>query len=326
MSHKQLLGLSGCLLGCSLLAFAGCVPQGGEVPTGESGSGGAAAPAGTGGNANSAAGTGGAGTSAGTGGSSETGTGGSAAATGGSSGSIDNGTGGAGGSSAGTGGTTTATDAGSSPADTASPPPASAPGMADSESLYTCTHLIGINATQEWFGAGFEGMVENGKWQMVRVHSGFVDLWANANNGFWNTAPTSACATNSKTPDRIIFIGLRFEWTDKAQWVQALTSVVKNLKDKYPGVKRIELGSFVRGPGNKPCGNAPAYRSTIHPSQDQAIDEVVATDPKLLRASPHFEVTACSDFSGNPPHFAGNGGKNVAKVVGDYYTGKTAAK
>ena len=164
-------------------------------------------------------------------------------------------------------------------------------------------------------------MVDNAKWQMVRVHSGFVDLWAQPNGAFWNTNPTSPCAMNSKTPDRIIFIGLKFEWTDKKMWLDALTAVVKNLKDKYPGVKRIELGSFVRGPGNKPCSSRPAYRSTIHASQDDAIAEVVATDPVLLRASPKFEVTACSDFSGNPPHFSGAGTKNVAKIVGDYYSG-----
>jgi hypothetical protein len=317
MSHKQFVALIGCLVLGS--GFAGCVPPSGESSGGASGSGGgAAAPSGSGGAPAPAA-------TGGTTGTSSTG-GTPASSTGGTSGGSIDGTGGAS-APAGTGGAGPADTGGGTPAaDTAAPPGPSAPGMADPESNYTCTHLIGINATQEWFGAGFETMVDNAKWQLVRVHSGFVDLWANPNGAFWNTAPTSGCATNSKTPDRIIFIGLKFEWTDKTQWVQALTAVVKNLKDKYPGVKRIELGSFVRAPGNKPCGSAPAYRSTIHPSQDQAIDEVVATDPVLLRASPHFEVTACSDFSGNPPHFAGGGGKNVAKVVGDYYTGKVAAK
>jgi hypothetical protein len=320
MSYKQSFALVGRVALGSLMLGAACVPPSGET-TGSSGSGGAT---------NSPAGTGGA-PAASTGGSSGAATGGTpAAATGGTSGG-PTGTGG----STGTGGTASPTgtggsagDAAGTPAtDTGTPSPPSAPaGMADPQSNYTCTHLIGINATQEWYSAGFEQIVDNARWQMVRVHSGFVDLWANPSGDFWNTAATSGCAMNGKSPDRIIFIGLKFEWTDKAQWVQALTSVVKNLKDKYPGVKRIELGSFVRGPGNKPCGSRPAYRSTIHPSQDQAIDEVVATDPVLLRASPKFEVTACSDFSGNPPHFAGGGAKNVAKIVGDYYAGKTSAK
>jgi hypothetical protein len=165
-------------------------------------------------------------------------------------------------------------------------------------------------------------MVDNARWELVRVHSGFVDLWANPTSALWNTGPTSTCATNAKTPDRIIFVGLRVEWTDKAQWVQALTAVVKNLKAKYPSAKHIELATFVRAPGNKPCGSRPAYRSTIHPSQDEAIAEVVATEPGFLSASPKFEVDACSDFSGNPPHFSAAGTKVVAKKIAEHYAPK----
>jgi hypothetical protein len=194
--------------------------------------------------------------------------------------------------------------------------PATPPGPADA---FTCTLLIGINATAEWFNAGFETMVDGARWELVRVHSGFVDLWANPDSAFWSTAPTSACAMNPRAPDRIIFVGLRFEWTSKDQWVTALTGVVKNIKAKYPGIKRIELATFVRGPGNKPCGSAPAYRSTIHPSQDEAIAQVVATEPGLLLASPKFEVAACSEFSGNPPHFSSTGTKAVAARIAQHY-------
>ncbi len=312
-----------------LMGAAACMTPGGEAggddppaKGGQMATGGTPAGGSVGSGGSSPGGSGGAsGPSAG-------GAGGSApAATGGAPAEPGPAAGGSGGGGTGVGGSggSTGSDAASSPSDSSGGAPTpidSPPGAPDPESAFTCTHLIGINATAEWYGAGFETMVDNAKWQMVRVHSGFVDLWANPTAAAWNTGATSACATNSKTPDRVIFIGLRFEWTSKQQWVDALTAVVKNLKAKFPGLKRIELGTFVRGPGNKPCGSRPAYRSTIHPSQDEAIAEVVATDTKLLRASPKFEVTACSDFTGNPPHFAGGGARNVAKVVGDYYTGK----
>jgi hypothetical protein len=304
------------------LGAAACTPQGGEAPGNTSGSGGQSAASG------------GAGPSAATGGSSSASTGGSGGSTStggspGSGGSTPTASGGSPGST-GSGGAGGDSDDAGAPAGTDSAPAGTGgssgtpvpAGMAEPESMYTCTHLIGINATEEWFDAGFQSIVEDAKWQIVRVHSGFVDLWANPGNGFWNTKVSSPCAMNSDKPDRIIFVGLKFEWTDKKLWVDALTAVVKNLKDKYPGVKRIELSYFVRAPGNKPCGSAPGYRSTIHPSQDEATAEVVATDPVLLRASPKFEVTACSDFSGNPPHFSGTGNKNVAKLVGAWYTGK----
>jgi hypothetical protein len=309
-----------------LLAIgAACVPQSGEVmsPAEPGGSGGQVAPStgGATGGASGAASGGSVGSPAtASGGSTGSGAGGSPTASGGTSGGGE-------GSAAGSGGAgPSSTPADAAPAtDTAAPssPPATSPASGpDPESNFTCTLLIGINATAEWYGAGFEQIVDNAKWQMVRVHSGFVDLWAQPNSNFWNTNPTSPCAMNAKNPDRIIFIGLRFEWTSKQMWVDALNGVVKNIKAKYPGIKRVELGTFVRGPGNKPCGSRPAYRSTIHPSQDEAIAEVVATDPVLLRASPKFEATACSDFTGNPPHFGGAGAKNVAKLVGEYYAGK----
>ena len=46
---------------------------------------------------------------------------------------------------------------------------------------------------------------------------------------------------------------------------------------------------------------------------------MVATDPVLLKASPKFEATSCSDFSGNPPHFSAAGGKKVAAILGAHY-------
>jgi hypothetical protein len=100
--------------------------------------------------------------------------------------------------------------------------------------------------------------------------------------------------------------------------------VVKNIKDKFPGVKSIELATFVRAPGNKACPQRDAPRSTIHPSADEGIAKVVATDPVLLKASPKFEVTACSDFSGNPPHFTAAGGKKVAAIIAAHYNGAAA--
>jgi hypothetical protein len=306
------------------LGAAACTPQSGETGEGPSGSGGQAAASGGSGPTSSTGGstgttTGGSGPAA-TGGA--PGTGGAApTASGGSPGSTGSGGGGGEGADPEDAGPAPGKDGAATGSGGSGPAPAPT-GAAEPESLYSCTHLIGINATEEWFDAGFQSIVEDAKWQIVRVHSGFVDVWANPTSAFWNTKVSSPCAMNSDKPDRIIFVGLKFEWTDKKMWVDALTAVVKNLKAKFPSVKRIELSYYVRAPGNKPCGSAPPYRSTIHPSQDEATAEVVATDPVLLRAAPKLEVTACSDFSGNPPHFSSAGTKNVAKLVGDYYAGK----
>lgn len=196
------------------------------------------------------------------------------------------------------------------------PPPTT--GEPDTGS-YTCTLIIGINATQEWYSKGFETLVDNGKWELIRVHSGFVELWADPKNGVWNTGPSSACAQNAGNPDRVIFVALNFDTNTLEQWVPPLTAVVKNLQMKYPGVKRIELATFVRAPMNQPCPQAPDKRSTITPAEDQAIAMVAAANPGLVIASPKFEAKSCSEFSGNPPHPSAAGGTAWAKMMADHY-------
>jgi hypothetical protein len=193
------------------------------------------------------------------------------------------------------------------------------PPAGDNGESYSCTLIIGINATAEWYSRGFEQLVDNAKWELIRVHSGFVEIWADPKASVWGTGPTSACAKNGGNPDRIIFVALNFEYNTLAQWVPNLTAVVKNLQAKYPGVKRIELGTYVRAPGNKPCPQGPAYRSTITEAQDQANVMVAAANSALVTVSPKFEAKTCSEFSGNPPHPSASGGTAWAKMIAEHY-------
>src|SRR5579859_5326006 len=120
---------------------------------------------------------------------------------------------------------------------------------------YTCTLVFGILATQQFWG-DFEKLVNPAKWELIWVHSGFVELWANPNDPIWQTAITTPCAQNSKTPDRIIFVALNFNFMTLAEWLPPLTAAAKNLQTKYPSARRIELGTFVRAPNNMPCPQA----------------------------------------------------------------------
>jgi hypothetical protein len=252
------------------------------------------------------------GTPAATGG--KTGSGGTPAATGGTP--ANGGTGGTGGDDGtdvpGAGGSSTLPDAGATP--DAEPPTTGTPA-----GPFDCTLIIGINATSEWYTQGFENLVDNGKWEILRVHSGFVELWADPKNAVWGGSPSSACTKNANNPDRVIFIALNFDTTMLDQWVPPLTNVVKNLKAKYSNLKNIELGTFVRAPGNKPCPQAPAKRSTIAPAEDEAIAMVAAANPGLVTVSPKFEAKTCSEFSGNPPHPSAAGGKAWAAMMAEHY-------
>jgi len=205
--------------------------------------------------------------------------------------------------------------------DSAAPAPSDGPA-GPPPGNFTCTLIIGINATSEWYTRGFENLVDNGRWEIVRVHSGFVTLWADPKNGVWGTGPSSACTQNANNPDRVIFVGLQFDFTMLSEWLPPLQAVVKNLKDKYSNLKNIELATFVRAPGNNPCPQAPAKRSTIAPAEDEAITMVAAMNPGLVTISPKFEALNCNEFSGNPPHPSAAGGAAWAKRIADYYNGK----
>jgi hypothetical protein len=135
----------------------------------------------------------------------------------------------------------------------------------------------------------------------------------------WNTAITTPCAQSSNAPDRIVFVALNFNFNTLAEWLPPLTAAANNLHTKYPSAKRIELGTFVRAPGNMPCPQAPPPRSTISPAEDQAIAMVVQTNPALFAVAPPLEAKSCSDFTTNPPHPTPMGAANWAQEAAQYY-------
>jgi hypothetical protein len=186
---------------------------------------------------------------------------------------------------------------------------------------FNCTLLIGIASTKQWFDAGFEKLVDNAKWEVVGIHSGFIQGWADPKGAYWNTAPSSACAMNPKNPDRVIMEALWLHWEDATvdQWVPQLVAVVNNIKAKFPAIKRIELSTFPRAPGDKPCAVSMPFKSWIRPEQDMAEEKVAAMFPDLVVAGPKFKVATCADFGGNPPHFSGSGATATAKMIADYY-------
>jgi hypothetical protein len=208
--------------------------------------------------------------------------------------------------------------------DAATPPPTNGgPGNGD----YSCTMVIGIAATEQWFNAGFEKLVDGNKWEVLAVHSGFIQTWADPNGSFWKNTPSSACTTNAKTPDRVIQVALWLHWMPATvdEWVKALTQVVENWKAKNPNLKRLEFATFIRSPDMKPCPGGMEFKSYIRPEQDMAYEMVAAKYPGLVYVAPRWEVSSCADFGGNPPHFSGSGAMKAAKQVADYYNGKTTA-
>jgi hypothetical protein len=184
------------------------------------------------------------------------------------------------------------------------------------EGPFTCTELIGVSTTGDWFGAGFEQGLDGNRWQArTRTHA-FVEQWGDSRDPLWSVPVASPCARNAEAPDRVLFTGVSWELKTVEQWTAALEKVVQVLRGRDPGLRRIELLTMLRAPGNRSCGDD---KSVVAPAIDQAVARVAAAHPGLVRAAPRFEAPSCAVFTKGGPHFTEAGMKAVAKLYAAHY-------
>ncbi len=184
---------------------------------------------------------------------------------------------------------------------------------------YTCSQVMGVSVTGEWFSGGFEAHVDDGRWQAMTLSHAYVDLWADPTNTVWATPLASPCTTDSGDPDRVLFVGCNWTFTTQAEWTAAFTAVVQNLQVKYPKLRRIELLTMLRAPGNVNCATAVNDETVVQPYIDAAVEEVVAKYPGLVTAAPKFQAPSCDVFLLGGPHLTPDGQAAVANVYSTYY-------
>jgi hypothetical protein len=109
--------------------------------------------------------------------------------------------------------------------------------------------------------------------------------------------------------------------TTQADWETQIAAAIANLMTKYPGVRRIDLLTVIRGPNNMLCPTPPAAGETIAmPAElDAAIAAVAARNPGFVFAGPKFEAPSCTAFSGGGPHLTTAGNMNMAKMISAYF-------
>ncbi|HVR62813.1 MAG TPA: hypothetical protein VMU50_13000, partial [Polyangia bacterium] len=184
---------------------------------------------------------------------------------------------------------------------------------------FTCSWVVGITTTGEWYRSGFENVVDNARWQNTHVEMGHLEKWADPANGIWNVTIDSPCAMNSKTPDRVVFSAVKYEWTTMEEFLPAYISAIKNFLTKYPSIKQIWLMTYERAPMDMQCNgaNRPTY-SWIKPVQDQVAAMMPAMFPGIVYIAPKWEVDKCSDF-GLCPHLSGAANMAEAKKIGEFF-------
>lgn len=184
---------------------------------------------------------------------------------------------------------------------------------------FTCSWVLGITTTGEWYKQGFEDVVDDDRWQVTPIEMGHLEKWADPQHEIWQSPIQSACINNSKTPDRIVFNATKYEWITVEEFVPAYDAVIQNIKTKYPSVKRIDLITYGRAPGNMECvgANRPSY-SYIKPVQDEAAAQMPGKYPGFVFVAPKWEHKSCSDF-GLCPHVSVEANKALAKTIGEYF-------
>jgi hypothetical protein len=183
--------------------------------------------------------------------------------------------------------------------------------------------VFGIDSTSEWYKGGFETHVEDGAWQLIYWHPGFVSNWASAADDVWKQAPFSPCTTGADNPDRVLFNVFGdpndAAFKTKEAFVEGLEKVVDNLVAKYSNLANIELLTMTRAPDNVPCVESNRM-SIVETYVDEAVAEVAASHPGLVTVSPKFFAPDCTVFTDGGPHFNATGGMTMAQLYGDHYS------
>jgi enterochelin esterase family protein len=182
---------------------------------------------------------------------------------------------------------------------------------------FVCTQVMGVSVTGDWFGAGFEDGIEGSRWQALwRTHA-FVDQWADAGSDLWVMKPQSPCAARSENPDRVIFTAVHWEYKTREEWQEKLAAVVGTLRSKYPGLRRIEILTMLRGPNNRTCGSD---MTVVQPYIDEAVAAVAGRFRGLVVAAPRVEAKSCDVFTKGGPHFTAAGMAEVARLYREQLT------
>ena len=159
---------------------------------------------------------------------------------------------------------------------------------------------------------------------MKAPHHSFVEDWANPEHDVWRDSDCQGtyteCEIESKcdgaTPDRVLFVTQTGDYlnTPQATWEERIASAITTLKGKYPGLKRVELLTFVRSPEGQNCGG----ETTVSPLLDAAQQAVAVASAGFVTVGPKLTASACSLFSG-PPHMNAAGNAEVAMQLAEHY-------
>ena len=163
---------------------------------------------------------------------------------------------------------------------------------------FSCTEVVGVSVTTDWFMAGFKEMVGSDNWQLRAQEHAYIELWSNVKSSLWTMNAVSTCPKKTK-PDRVLFTAVNWEYKTTEEWETSLLAVIKAIKERHYTVKSIELLTMLRGPKNKSCGDD---KTIVDEKIDLAIQSMVTAHQGLVVAGPKVEAPSCAVFLKGGPH------------------------
>ncbi len=208
---------------------------------------------------------------------------------------------------------------------------------------FTCTLVVGLFTTSQWFSGMMPGGasktflmdgVDATKWEGKQTKYAYIENWEDPTNSVWSLPLTNPCATNSATPDRVVFVGFspgipadqdygmysKFS-TDQMGWETLLNSVIATIKGKYPSAKEIDILTMGRAPNNMLCSNNNDVDTIIQPYEDAAYDAVAAASGGFIVVGPKYYVPDCntSYIFANDSDYTTTAANAIATQVAAYY-------
>jgi hypothetical protein len=185
-----------------------------------------------------------------------------------------------------------------------------------------CTQFLGVSITYDWFTNGFDtAPLDTTRFQLKGVDTpgqSYIENFTDPNDPVWSAPVVSPCAASSDNPDRIVYVGVEWNFTTAAQWTTAFDGVIATFKSKYSNLKRVDIMTMLRAPNNMICPNG-VSQQVVAPFLDQAIQMEAQSTPTFVGAAPAFYVPDCSDFLPNSEHLQPADYGAVAAVIRSYY-------
>ncbi len=179
-------------------------------------------------------------------------------------------------------------------------------GSGPSAGPFTCTMVLGLFTTSQWFngtnpgGATKTFLQQDGidpkKWEAKLQKYSYVEKWADPKDGVWKITTATPCATNATARTGCSSWASAPTTKHDQPTIQALIAkVIANIQTTFPTAKEIDLLTMGRAPGNMMCPNNSDPSTLVGAYFDDALQALSDASNGLIKVGPKYYVPDCNN-------------------------------